>query len=309
MYTIVRDAAQTFADTLIAAAATPMTTDRRTDTEVTKSYFESLVSTGADGLAVAVHTGRPPVLDMPTRAELVSVACSMTPIVVTGVSSAEGGPDEREWPILAARAGASALLVFASAGESVGTALGRYDELWNSTGLPLIAFDLYSNPYSLDELSELLDHPAVAAFKPARLYDAVACQDAIALARERGRCVLSGEDRMLGPSLMWGAQGALVGLAAATVRPTAALISAHRDGDARAFLRASSAVDALAVSTFRQPWDGYVQRMLWIAADEGLIPSEYAVDPLRPAGLHDAEHDEVIAAARRAHEILSSGDA
>ena len=240
-----------------------------------------------------------------TGVQTCALPISITPIVITGVSSQSGGSEALEWPKRARDAGASALLVFASPGQDLRSTLDRYDELWDATGLPLIAFDLYTGPYSLDELTTLLDHPAVAAFKPARLHDAVACQDAIAAALERGRCVLTGEDRMLGPSLMWGAQGALVGIAAASVSVAAALVSAHVRGDAQAFLRASSAVDALAAVTFRQPWDGYVQRMLWIAEDEGLIPAGFAVDPLRPAGLLDSEREEVVGVARRARDLAA----
>jgi 4-hydroxy-tetrahydrodipicolinate synthase len=303
MHTTARNTAKALSGVLIAAAATPMTTERRRDAAITRSYFEALVSEGAHGLAVAVHTGRGSELDLVARTELVQTARSAAPIVVTGVSSQSESPDALEWPKRARDAGATALLVFASPGQPLGSTLDRYDELWDATGLPLIAFDLYTNPYPLDELISFLDHPAVAAFKPARLHDAVACQDAIVAALERGRCVLTGEDRMLGPSLMWGAQGALVGIAAASVGVTAALVSAHARGDAHAFLRASSAVDALAMATFRQPWDGYVQRMLWIAEDEGLIPADFAVDPMRPAGLSDSERAEVVAAARRIRDL------
>lgn len=299
VHTTVRHAAQELRGKVIAAAATPMTAQRRTDPEVTRAYFEALASGGAEGLAVAVHTGRGAALEVALRAELVRIARSVSPLVVTGVSADRTAGDALRWPRLARDAGASALLVVATPGQTLHATLARYDELWEATGLPLITFDLYTDPYPLETLRTLLGHPAVAAFKPARLHDAVACQDGIAAASALGRTVLSGEDRMLGPSLMWGASGALVGIAAASVGTTASLVTAHADGDASAFLRASAAVDALAAVTFRTPWDGYVQRMLWIAEDEGLIPAEYAIDPLRPGDLLETERDEVLAEARR----------
>jgi 4-hydroxy-tetrahydrodipicolinate synthase len=61
---------------------------------------------------------------------------------------------------------------------------------------------------------------------------------------------------------------------------------------------AGRALDELARVAFRAPFDGYVQRMAWIAADEGRIPWEYAVDRARPAGLRDAERNEVVTTAR-----------
>jgi hypothetical protein len=46
------------AGALVAAALTPTTAGGRRDEAVTRAYIESLVADGADGLAVAVHTGR-----------------------------------------------------------------------------------------------------------------------------------------------------------------------------------------------------------------------------------------------------------
>jgi dihydrodipicolinate synthase/N-acetylneuraminate lyase len=303
MYAPVADAARALSGKLVAAAATPMTAEGATDSGVTRAYLDGLVRTGADGLAVGVHTGRGSLLDMATRTELVEIAASVSPLVIAGVSTDPGGAVA--WPSRAADAGATALLVFPPADGQVASALGHLDALWEATGLPLVAFDLYTQPYTLDDLCRVLEHPAVAAFKPARLYDAVACQDGIAAALERGRCVLTGEDRMLGPSLMWGAHGALVGIAAASAMVTAAALRMHEERNAEGFLRASAAVDALASVTFREPWDGYVQRMLWIAADEGLVPVEYAVDPARAPGLGDAERDEVVIVARQARALAA----
>lgn len=302
MYAAVREAAAALDGRLIAAAATPARSDGMTDAAVTRSYLESLVAGGSDGLAVGVHTGRGEVLSLPARAELVRIARSITPVVITGVRAAD---EDLAWAQLAARSGATALLVFADQRNSPATALGYLDALWETTRLPLIAFDLYTAPYSIDQLHAVLQHPAVAAFKPARLRDAVACQDGIAAALHHGRCVLSGEDRMLGCSLVWGARGALVGLASANVSVTAALLRAHRDADAVAFLAACAAVDEFAARVFREPWDGYVQRMLWIAADEGLIPGAFAHDLQRPPQLADAEQQAVLAAARQARERVA----
>lgn len=305
MYPAAREAADALSGLLIAAVATPMTAERRIDSAVTRSYFRGILADGADGLAVALHTGRGPMLEVPERVGLVEDACSLTSMVMTGVSAAAGIDHSTDWSSRAARAGATSLLVLADPARSLEWTLEFFDSLWEAAGLPLIVFDLYTAPYTLDDLCALLDHPAVAGLKPARLYDAIACQNGIAAALERGRCVLTGEDRMFGPSLMWGAQGALVGIAAASVAVTATAVAAHRSGDAEGFLRASAIVDDLAAVTFREPWDGYVQRMLWIAASEDLIPSSFAVDPYRPPQLLDSERAEVVAVARRAREAMS----
>ena len=61
-------------------------------------------------------------------------------------------------------------------------------------------------------------------------------------------------------------------------------------------------VDELARVTFRPPYDGYVQRMLWIAADEGAIPEEFATDPYRPGELADDERAEVLRVVRQCRD-------
>lgn len=309
---------------LVAAAATPMRSDGQVDAGVCDRYFRHLVSNGADALAVAAHTGRGPHLPASAKAELVRLAGRTGVPVLAGV-----GAGELEWAEAAAAAGAEALLVFppdppepadgapgtASEPSAVGdlrdidAVVAHHDAVWRASGLPLVAFDLYTRPYAPDVLDHLLEHPGVVAFKPARLYDAIACQRGIGAARSRGRLVLTGEDRMLGASLMWGAEGALLGIAAAAVQVTAALVdtfaaavhTSARDAAAR-FIDVSAVVDELARVVFRPPYDGYVQRMLWIAADEGAVPEEYAVDLYRPADLDDTEREEVLRVVRLCRE-------
>ena len=59
-------------------------------------------------------------------------------------------------------------------------------------------------------------------------------------------------------------------------------MTSWREQAAAAFLRASAAVDAFAAATFREPMDGYVQRLLWVAAIDGFIPASSAFDPFGP---------------------------
>lgn len=288
---------------VVAAAATPRDAAGTVDLAVSRRYFQHLVADGADALAIAVHTGRGDRLTEGTRAELVAAAAALEVPVVAGVGATGSVAEVERWAKLAVASGATALLVFPPVGATTpADALAHHERVWQATGVPLVAFDLYLRPYSAQVLEAVLGHPGVAAFKPARLHDAVASQDGIVAARDHDVLVLSGEDRMLGPSLLWGAEGALVGLAAAATSVTTALVQARRDGAHAAFVQASTAVDELARVTFRAPVDGYVQRMLWIAADAGWIPQRYAVDPDRPADLRDSERDEVLGVARRLAE-------
>ncbi len=85
---------------------------------------------------------------------------------------------------------------------------------------------------------------------------------------------------MLGPSLMWGADAALVGIAAAVPRVTVDLLDAWLAGRYRDFVATALRADALGALVFRAPVDTYVQRMAWLAAWEGRLPRSLCHDPM-----------------------------
>ena len=64
----------------------------------------------------------------------------------------------------------------------------------------------------------------------------------------------------------------------------------------------SHAVDRFAAATFVDPMEGYVQRMLWALADDGVLPSE-ASDPFGP-GLSALERSRVRGAVRELRESV-----
>ncbi|SEE98967.1 dihydrodipicolinate synthase family protein [Ruania alba] len=280
--------------TCLAAVLTPTAADGSTDLDVARRYFASVMDDGVDGLAVAVHTGRGDRLDIEARSTLISRAREVSGQVVTAVWSG----DDPVWPAEAEGAGATALLIAPGYPDDPGVEAQRLDRIAEASALPLIAFDLYLRPYDDVTREAVLAHPAVRAFKSARMHDAIASQSGIRAAQRHGVPVLTGEDRMFVPSLMWGATGALVGIGAAATAVTVRALSAFRAGDG--IVAASRALDSLAEATFRPPFDGYVQRMAWIAAAEGRIPAEFAHDPARPAQLSDDERDGVVRAAARA---------
>jgi 4-hydroxy-tetrahydrodipicolinate synthase len=272
---------------LIAAALTPRRPDGAVDAPVIDGYLGGLVADGVEALAVAAHTGRGPFLDGTERERVIGVAARCEVPVIVGVSG--DLPSAVDQARQAATLGAHGLLVFPPAGGAV----AYHDALWRAAGLPLIAFDLYLRPYAGSTLHELMRHPGVAGLKVARLHDAIACQAGIAAARAEERLAITGEDRMFGPSLMWGAQAAFVGLAAASVGVTLDTVRAWRERRFADFVAASARTDALALTTFCPPYEGYVQRMQWIAAAEGRIPPECAADPQAPE-LPDGERKRVV---------------
>ncbi|MEV0345808.1 dihydrodipicolinate synthase family protein [Nonomuraea sp. NPDC050680] len=302
--------------TLLAAAATPMTESGEVDLGVVSRYLAGLVEDGADGLAVLAHTGRGPYLTPDVRAAVIERAVALGVPVIVGIGGSPeqsrgvagspeqtggvaGSPEQtggfaqaEEQARVAARLGADGVLVFPAEGDR----LGGHEAIWQAAGIPMIAFDLYTRPCPPETMRDLLRHPGVAGIKTALLSDAMGCQRAITLARQAGRLAITGEDRMFGPSLLWGAEAALVGLAAASVSVTAAVMAAYRGSDLRAFDAASGRLDRLATATFTEPMEGYVQRMLWLAAAEGRIPESHAHDPYGPS-LPEQERAAVARAA------------
>jgi 4-hydroxy-tetrahydrodipicolinate synthase len=264
---------------LIPATATPVGPDGL-NREVLAGYLGGLVAGGAGALAVLAHTGRGPFQPDSVRDQVIRAA------VDTGVPVIAGIADVRQAQ-RAAEAGADALLVFPPAPDE---AVAVHEALWDAAGLPLIAFDLYLRPYPLPVVRQLVELPGVAGVKVALLDDEGACKDAIAATNAADRLAITGEDLMFVPSLTWGAQAALVGLAAAAVPATARVLSAALAGRAVD----TTGFDRFAETIFGDPVDGYVQRMLWVAAAEGRIPPEYAVDPHGPA-LPDGERERVLA--------------
>jgi 4-hydroxy-tetrahydrodipicolinate synthase len=96
------------------------------------------------------------------------------------------------------------------------------------------------------------------------------------------RVLITGEDRFLGYSLMAGARGALIGMGAARTAMQCALVQAAATNDAATLVRLTRACDRLALATFIEPMEGYIRRMLWVLAEDGIIPDEACHDPVGP---------------------------
>ena len=189
----------------------------------------------------------------------------------------------------AVRAGATSLLIHpprALAGKG-DRRLVEYHAALGEFGLPLIAFELYEAAagltYSDLVWRELFEMPAVAAVKFATLDSPMRVQDLVALARGTGTMLITGEDRFLGASLMYGCEAALVGVAAARPRLTVELVDAWMTGDFARFRSASSAVDEFAGETFRTPMEGYIRRLLEVLVVDGWIEPSATADPWGPA--------------------------
>lgn len=245
------------------------------------------------GVAVWAHTGRGPHLSAAERGTVLATWRAALPgkVIVAGANSIEMARDAR-------RGGADALLAFPRRDDPVAyhAALARE--------LPVIAFYLYEAAggvaYLDDTLHGILALPGVVGIKVASLDSVMTFQRIAAVVRDHpGKLLITGEDRFLGYSLMLGARSALIGMGAALTDLHAALLSAHTRGDAHAFLRLSTQVDAFAQATFVEPMEGYIRRMLWALAAEGVIPDDACDDPWGPA-LAGGERETVRRAVRDA---------
>ncbi len=218
------------------------------------------------GVAVWAHTGRGPHLSDEQRRVVLEEWRAALPGKVI-VAGANGLSMARE----AKRGGADALLAFPVPENAV----VYHDEL--SQELPVIAFYLYEAAGGVDYddtvLALMRDHP--------------------------DKLLISGEDRFLGYSLMLGARAALIGMGSALTDIQAALLNAQASGDDHAFLRLSTQIDAFGQATFTEPMDGYIRRMLWALAAEGVIPDDACDDPWGPQ-LPAAQREAVRRAVREA---------
>jgi 4-hydroxy-tetrahydrodipicolinate synthase len=292
-----------------AAALTPFEKDGSVARDAVPPYAAALREGGVGALAVGAHTGRGAYLDPAELAWLVRAfgEASGLPVVAgLSVHTTRGGhaPDDLERLLVTTAlqlraAGADALLVSPVAGASRADTVRLHERLGREVGLPLLAFVLYERAsgcqYDAGTVTELLGLPLVCGVKVALLDDAMGCQDLLVAARQADpeALLLTGEDRMYGPSLMWGAEAALVGIAAALPSWSTEVLDTWTRGDHTGFVASSLRLDALACATFRAPMEGYVQRMAWVAAWQGVIPAAVARDPFGPSLPRD-EHDHLV---------------
>lgn len=302
----------------VPAVLTPMTADRCLAATALERYASAIAAEPVGGVAVWAHTGRGPYLSAAERRHVLAIfrAASTMPLIA-GVAPPMDNQDDPVESVLAvaedaAAGGADALLVFpprefAGRPDREAALLRLHERLAGHFQLPLLLFILHSAAggytYSPALLRGLLALPDVIGVKIATLDSAMTCQDITTLVRQEfpDRLAVTGEDRMFGPSLMWGAQAALVGIAAACSRLTTNLLDCwYTEGKRDGFVAASDRMDQFAAATFVQPIEGYVQRMLWAAEAEGIIPADAAHDPFGPR-IPAADRERVHRMVRSLH--------
>jgi len=261
--------------------------------EAQQSYARWMARQRVAGVAVWAHTGRGPHLSREQRQSILASWKSALSgkIVIAGANSAEMARDAKH-------GGADALLAFPRRDNVV-----RYHEELGRE-LPVIAFYLYEAAGGVDfddeTLHAIMSLPRVIGIKVATLDSVMTFQRIAAVMKQHpGKLLITGEDRFLGYSLMMGARAALIGMGSALTDLQASLLQARKSGDANAFQRLSTQLDAFGAVTFTQPMEGYIRRMLWALAADGVIPDDACDDPWGPP-LPDHEREAVRRFVREA---------
>jgi 4-hydroxy-tetrahydrodipicolinate synthase len=277
---------------LIPAVPTPFR-GRELAQDALDAYARWMAQHQVAGVAVWAHTGRGPHLSGDERRRILAAWRAALPMsaIVAGVSSVE----------LAAEAkagGADAVLAFPRGVDPV-----RYHEALGRE-LPVIAFYLYAAAggiaYDNQTLHGILALPNVIGIKVATLDSVLTFQRIAGLMRDYPeKLLITGEDRFVGYSLTMGARAALVGLGAALTSLQITLLESFRSNDFHKFVRLSGVCDSFAATTFVQPIEGYVRRMLWALAADGVIPDDACDDPWGPS-LPPDEREVVRRAVREA---------
>ncbi len=258
-----------------------------------RAYAKWMAGQPVAGVAVWSHTGRGPRLSADERRRVLAAWRAALPdrVLVAGATDCEMARDAK-------LGGADALLAFPARSDAVAHHAALSGEL------PVIAFHLYEAAggvaYDDRTLHDVLDLPGVIGVKVATLDSVMTFQRIAAVAREHpGKLLITGEDRFLGYSLMMGARAALIGMGAALTAVPAELLRVFASGDQATFLRLTAVVDAFGATTFSPPVEGYVRRMLWALAADGVIPDDACDDPWGPP-LDAPDRERVRCAVRDA---------
>lgn len=256
------------------------------DAAAQRDYASWMAGQSVAGVAVWAHTGRGPHLSTDQRCGVLSTWRTALPdkIIVAGANAVQMAREAKQ-------GGADALLAFPRLDEAVAYHAALAAEL------PVIAFYLYevAGGVSYDDatLHAILSLPGVIGIKVATLDSVMTFQRIVAVMRDHpDRLLITGEDRFLGYSLMLGARAALIGMGAALTDIQVLLLRAYQEADTNAFLRLSTQLDAFSQATFIAPMEGYIRRMLWALAADGVIPDDACDDPWGPA-LPAAEREAV----------------
>ncbi len=302
---------------LIPALPVPFTQERTIDLDSHIRMAEYIQDMPVPGVAVWAHTGRGLYLTEEERATVLTHWRESLPqsVIVAGAgcpsSNGERAKSDDEY-IAHARAmaeharalGADAILCHPPTRfwdrpeREREEAILQYHSELAKAGLPLILFYLYEAAgglsYSSRVISLLFNLPNVVGIKIATLDSVMTFQDLATSIKSEypEKLLISGEDRFLGYSLMAGADSALVGMGSALTALQADMMKAYYTQAFDDFHYRSRYIDRFWMTTFMDPMEGYISRMLYALSWLGVVSSHAVYDPWGPT-LSDSDIDRV----------------
>jgi 4-hydroxy-tetrahydrodipicolinate synthase len=284
---------------VFAATLCPFHVDESLDSEGLCRYAREIAGVeGIQGLVCNGHTGEIMSLRPAERAEVSrliarTVADSRRRVKVISGVAAEGSLEAIDHAIAAREAGADAILLmpphhWLRFGRSAQTAVGFAQDVAEAAGIDII---LHQYPawtkagYSLAEMLEIVRHPRIVMVKMGTrdmsrwLYD---YEQLKAVRPELS--IVTCHDEFLLPTLLEGADGALVGFAGFAPKLIVAIVDAALDGDLARAKEAQQHVAPLArlIYNFGEPGCGAHQRMKVARWLMGRFPSPHFRRPVRP---------------------------
>lgn len=282
--------------------------DESLDEEGLAAYFQDLAGVeGVKGLVCNGHTGEIMSLRVAERARVTRVLARAVrsgngrPVKVISGIMAEGSLEAIDHALEAKAAGADAILLMPTHhwlrfGRSSRTAVGFIEDVANGADMPII---IHQYPawtkagYTLAEMLEMVKLPQVVMIKMGT--------------RDMSRCrhdyeqlkaaaphvsVVTCHDEFLLPSLLEGADGALIGFAGLVPELMVEIVQAALQGDLPRARRAQHIVAPLTrlVYHFGEPGGEAHQRMKVCRWLMGKFPSPHVRRPLRPMPTTEISH-------------------
>lgn len=289
-----------------AATLCPFHEDESLDEPGLMDYISELVTvSGIEGVVCNGHTGeimslRPDERSRVTQLVANAVAASKRNVKVVSGVSAEGSLEAIDQAIAAREAGADAILLmpphhWLRFGRSNRTAIGFIEDVAEASGIDII---LHQYPswtkagYTLDEMLAIVRHPRIVMVKMGTRDMSRWLHDYEKLKELKPELsVVTCHDEFLLPTLLEGADGALVGFAGFAPNLIVRMVSAALDHDLNLAKEAQQHVAPLArlIYNFGEPGCGAHQRMKVARWLMGRFPSPHFRRPIRPLPAEDVD--------------------
>jgi 4-hydroxy-tetrahydrodipicolinate synthase len=284
---------------VFAATLCPFQANEALDVTGLRQYITELThASGIQGLVCNGHTGEimslsPAERQQVTRIVAETVAESKRPIKVVSGVSAEGSLEAIDHARAARDAGADAILLmpphhWLRFGRLSATAIGFVEDVANAAGIDVIVhqYPAWTRAgYTLDEMKEMVQLDRVVMIKMGTrdmarwLYDYERLK---AIAPDVS--IVTCHDEFLLPTLLEGADGALIGFAGFAPTLLVQMVHAALDGDLPRAREAQKTVAPLArlIYNFGEPGCAAHQRMKIARWLLGRFPSPHFRRPVRP---------------------------